>query len=210
MRSLLTGTFLVVGLSSAAMAGAVVLRSRGARLLDTPPVRTLACVLVIAAFSVVQLANAPALLPLFMRAGPRLVAAEPWRLMTSLLVQDGGWAGAVFNLSALFAIGALAERVLGRRRWAVVALGSVLVAQAVALSWQPVGAGNSILNFGLAGALCAACLASSVRPSLLLAVVGSACFSILLFMRDIHGVAGVTGALIEALSLFARQQGRQE
>jgi hypothetical protein len=64
--------------------------------------------------------------------------ALAWRLVTSLLVQDGGWVGAGFNIAGFVVIGALAERLLGAPRWVVVAGASVAVAQAAALAWQPV------------------------------------------------------------------------
>jgi hypothetical protein len=47
--------------------------------------------------------------------------ALAWRLVTSLLVQDGGWVGAGFNIAGFVVIGALAERLLGAPRWVVVA-----------------------------------------------------------------------------------------
>lgn len=203
------GMLLAVSLSAAAAAGLAALRATRTRVLEATPVLTLACTLVIAAFSLVQLVAVPDLLPLLMRDGARVFPAEPWRLITSVLVQDGGWAGAVFNLAGFLVIGAVAERLLGRVQWAVVTGVGLAVTQAVALSWQPIGAGNSILTFGLAGAVCARCLMQ--RPaaqSTLSAAVATACFVVLLFMRDIHGVAGGTGmAMGLGFTWFARPRG---
>ncbi|MEJ2061584.1 MAG: rhomboid family intramembrane serine protease, partial [Gammaproteobacteria bacterium] len=152
----------------------------------------------------------PSLLPLLMRDGLHVISGQPWRLATSLLVQDGGWGGTVFNLIGLLAIGPLAESLLGRQLWAAVAGISVILTQIVALSWQPIGAGNSILDFGLAGAVCATCLMSrSVRQALIPAVGACTCFVLLVFMRDIHGVAGVIGALAALVFLFFAKRGKQ-
>lgn len=196
MDSTLKELLLGVGLSSAFVAGMLAMRA-AARQTRNLPILTLACFLVIAAFSFAQLVIEPGLLPLLMRDAERVYSGQPWRLLTSLLVQDGGWAGAAFNLVGLLAVGTIAERVLGRLQWAVVAALSVAVAQSFALFWQPTGAGNSILNFGLAGAVCAACLLNRpVRQLLAPVIIASACFVLLLVGRDIHGVAALSGALV--------------
>ncbi len=196
MASTLEQLLLGIGLSSAFVAGVIASRATARADSGSVPVLTLACCLVIAVFSLAQLLVAPHLLALLMRDAACVSSGQPWRLLTSLLVQDGGWAGAAFNLVGLLAIGTVAERVLGRLQWGVVAAISVAVAQSFALFWQPIGAGNSILDFGLAGAVCAVCL--RVRPvgRLLAPVIGaSACFVFLLAARDIHGVAAVSGAI---------------
>lgn len=196
MDSTLRELLLGIGLSSAFVAGMFAMRTTERQARDLPFL-TLACFLVIAAFSFAQLVIEPNLLPLLMRDAERIYSEQPWRLLTSLLVQDGGWAGAAFNLVGLLATGTVAERVLGRLQWAMVVAISVAVAQAFALFWQPTGAGNSILNFGLAGAVCAACLLNRPARQLLAPVtIASVCFVLLLVGRDIHGVAALSGALV--------------
>lgn len=196
MDSTLKDLLLGVGLSSVFVAGMLAMRTAARQTRDLP-ILTLACFLVITAFSLAQLTIKPGLLPLLMRDAERVYSGQPWRLLTSLLVQDGGWAGAAFNLVGLLAIGTVAERMLGRPRWASVAALSVAVAQSFALFWQPTGAGNSILNFGLAGAVCAACLLSRPARQLVApAIIASACFVLLLAGRDIHGVAALSGAFV--------------
>lgn len=196
MDSTLKDLLLGVGLASAFIAGMLAMRAT-ARQTSNLPFLTLACFLVIAAFSFAQLTIEPNLLPLLMRDAERVYSGQPWRLLTSLLVQDGSWAGAAFNLVGLLAIGTVAERMLGRLRWAAVAVLSVAVAQAFALFWQPTGAGNSILNFGLAAAMCAAGLMRRPARQLLApAIIASVCFVLLLAGRDIHGVAAMSGALV--------------
>ncbi|HEY3520241.1 MAG TPA: rhomboid family intramembrane serine protease [Rhodanobacteraceae bacterium] len=197
MNPALQELLLGIGLASAFVAGLLSSRNTAPRGVHSVPVLTLACFIVIAGFSITQLAFNPALLPLLMRDAAFVHSGQAWRLLTSLLVQDGGWAGAGFNLVGLLAIGALAERLLGRLRWATIAVISVATAQSAALFWQPVGAGNSILDFGLAGA--AVATSFMIRPAgraLVPALVASACFLILLLARDIHGAAATTGALV--------------
>jgi hypothetical protein len=203
---------LLAGLSSAFVAGVMAIRVGRKRASGFTPVLTLSCFSVIAAFSVAQLMIAPGLLPLLMRDGSRVGLGQPWRLATSLLVQDGGWVGAVFNLIGLLAIGTIAELALSRLRWVAIGTTSVAAAQMFAFLWQPTGAGNSVLDFGLAGAFCAACLVMwPSRYSMIPAIVASVSFALLFAARDIHGVAGTTGALVElAFSLRARKRGPEE
>jgi membrane associated rhomboid family serine protease len=193
----MTNLLLAAGLWMAAVAGFSTLRQRGLRWFDGRPLLTVSSAGVIAATSLAQLTLAPDLLQVLMRTAPHVVAREPWRLATSLLVQDGGWAGFAFNLVSLLIIGSLAERLLGRLRWVIVGSVAVAATQAVALTWQPIGAGNSILNFGLAGGLCARGLLSRRAPAARTpAIVAGGCFAGLLLARDIHGVAAATGAVV--------------
>ena len=88
---------------------------------------------------------------------------EVWRLVTALVVQDGGVAGTVFNLVGLAVMGLLAERLVSRRDWVIAYLTGALVGELAGWAgWQPVGAGNSIGVCGLSGMLAIA-LARSRR-----------------------------------------------
>lgn len=189
-----------VGLSSAFVVGVMTTRTTPKCDAIQVPILTLVCFSIIAAFSFTQLLVAPHLLPLLMRQAGLVSAGEPWRLLTSVLVQDGGWVGAAFNLIALLTLGTVAERILERRRWTVTAIVSVMTAGSFALSWQPTGAGNSILNCGLAGGICAVSFikrrsGQTGAPTM----AASLCFVLLLLRRDIHGVAAVAGALMATL-----------
>jgi rhomboid protease GluP len=127
-----------------------------------PPERrawaTLAALVVVGVPSLVQLTVAPGLLTALERHPHELADGQVWRLATSLVVQDGGWPGAVFNLVELLVVGVVAERVWGSLRWTVIWLVSGTGAQFWGLVVQPHGGGNSVATFGLA--------ASSVRPRL--------------------------------------------
>ena len=63
--------------------------------------------------SVTGLLAEPVLLAL-RRDAAALSDGQLWRLLTALLVQDGGIPGTVFNLLGLVAVGVAAERRLGR------------------------------------------------------------------------------------------------
>jgi membrane associated rhomboid family serine protease len=92
-----------------------------------------------------------------LRRDPALIADGQWyRLVTSLVVQDGGVLGLIFNVGTLLVLGVLAERRLGRWRWLVLYLGGAAAGQAMGCLAGTVGAGNSIANLGLAGGLIAA------------------------------------------------------
>jgi membrane associated rhomboid family serine protease len=199
------------GLSLALVAGGMALRSCAgcARSDHRVPVLTLACVAIIAPFTFVQF-TCPELLPALMRDTALVGSGQPWRLVTSLLVQDGGYADALFNLGGLLVVGVMAERLLGCVRWALVAGLSIAAAQAVALAWQPVGAGNSILNFGLAGSICAVCFVERrARAAIVPATAAGACFAVLLYLRDIHGAAAAAGALVTVVATRTPPRRRQ-
>ncbi|GIF64780.1 hypothetical protein Ais01nite_28150 [Asanoa ishikariensis] len=124
---------------------------------------TLAVFAVTAAFSLSQFAF-PAVLTSLQRT-PAIRDGQVWRLVTSLLVQDGGWFGTISNLLFLLLVGALAELTVRRWLWATCYLGCGLAAEGIAVAWQPTGGGNSIAICGLAGALTVALLARPLRPS---------------------------------------------
>lgn len=138
-----------IALSTAFLAGLFALQSSGEIVRNTKTFLTLICFATISIFSILQFAF-PYLLPLLMRNGNISFSNQPWRITTSLLVQDGGYAGAIVNLTFLLFIGFVAEKLLEHSRWAASAVISVIAAQLAALAWQPMGAGNSILNFALA------------------------------------------------------------
>ena len=65
-----------------------------------------------------------------------------------------------------------------------------------AWSWQPIGAGNSVANFSLAGSVCLACITQrttrEAHPAAWVAIAG---WVVLLCLRDIHGAAALFGML---------------
>jgi membrane associated rhomboid family serine protease len=125
------------------------------------PVLTITVFLVTAVVSIAQLTFAPSLLADLQRT-PAGLHGDWWRTVTSLTVQDGGWAGALSNLIFLLALGATAEQLVSRWRWAVCYLGAGLAGELVAYSWQPTGGGNSVANCGLAAIVVIAVMRSTI------------------------------------------------
>lgn len=80
-------------------------------------------------------------------------SGQVWWLITSLVVQDGGIAGGLFNLAALAVIGAAAEALWGVRRWVILVMATGVESQQWGWVVQPVGDGNSVAVFGLATSL---------------------------------------------------------
>jgi membrane associated rhomboid family serine protease len=104
---------------------------------------------VTATISVLQF-RFPDLLSLMRPDGTALTHGEWWRLVTPLFVQDGGWAGTLFNLETLLALGAVAAETLGWRRWLLLYFGAGIGGGIVAYAWNQQGfAGNSIANMGV-------------------------------------------------------------
>jgi membrane associated rhomboid family serine protease len=177
-------------------------RVPGARApLVTPrrPWAVVAAATLVAVPSVLQLTLAPGLLDALGRRPGELGDGQVWRLATSLLVQDGGWAGLVYNLAALVYVGLAAERVLGPARWWAVWLVGGVGAQFWGLVVQPTGAGNSVGTFGLTGALAVLALLRGGAAARLLGVVGLLAGVVLLVGGDVHGGAVVLGALAGAV-----------
>ena len=134
------------------------------------PLLTVAVAAVTAATSVTGLLVEPVLLAL--RRDPAgLAGGQLWRLLTALLVQDGGVPGTVFNLLGLSVVGIAAERRLGRPVWVLAYLTGGLTGELVGWAgWQPIGAGNSVGVCGLAGALVISLLRGADDPGRLAAI----------------------------------------
>ena len=154
-----------------------------------------ACALVvIGGVSLLQLTVAPGLLETLKRDADLVAQGEAWRLATAVLVQDGGWAGLISNLVFLAILGTLTERLLGRPRAAVAWLSGVAAGELTGLVWQPTGAGNSVGNLGLAGALAVVGWSRGGRVGRVQATAVAAGCALLLSGHDIHGAAALGGA----------------
>lgn len=210
MRNTLYG----VALWSAYVAGAVRVRatpvdSPRAGILGVWPVPRATCwLLFTVAIPTALQFRFPALLTALERDTSKVMASEWWRLVTALFVQDSGPAGSFFNLISLLAVGSVAEGLWGSRPWLVIFFISGIVGEAIALRWQPVGAGTSLAIFGLAASVAIACLSeSSPRPARLAAVVALGACLWLLVLKDIHGAAALTGMAL-ASSQRSLQRGQ--
>jgi membrane associated rhomboid family serine protease len=150
----------------------------------------------------------PSLLTLFRRDAGAFLAGDWWRVLTPLLVQDGGVSGSVFNLISLILVGSVAERLWGSARWLTIFFLGGILSEFIALAWQPVGAGNSLANFSLAGSISMLCLTGN-PPRL---ERTAACLSLgaglwLLVLHDHHGAAVASGSLIAIALIWFRRGG---
>lgn len=149
----------------------------------------------------------PQLLVLFERNATQIWKGEWWRLLTALFFQDGWTFGGATNILLLFVIGNLVEQVRTRQDWLMIGAAGALTGELLALRWEPVGAGNSIVTCALAGSLLVrgsfreASLSSKLSKSLALVI----CI-VLVRHHDIHGAASVAGVLV-GLMRSARPRG---
>jgi rhomboid protease GluP len=168
------------------------------------PWATTVVLLIITLPTLAQLTVAPSLLQSLERNWALIGQGQVWRLLTSLVVQDGGIAGAIFNLVALAMIGFVAEKAWGATRWIVIAMTGAIGAQLWGKIVQPIGGGNSVMVFSLAAsiAVLAAVRGAGVQRILgLISLVGAA---VLLIIGDIHGGAAAIGAAFGAVFATSR------
>lgn len=126
---------------------------------------------------------------------PAVRDGEVWRLLTSLVVQDGGWFGTISNLLFLLVIGATAEYVLPRRRWLACYLAGGITGQLVGLEWQPFGGGNSVAICGLTGALAVSLVGAADSPRWTPVVVAWWCGALAATISPVAFTVGVVAAL---------------
>ena len=156
---------------------------------------------VTATLSVLQF-RFPEILSLMRRDGTALTQGEWWRLVTPLVVQDGGWAGTFFNLGTLLALGAMASETLGCRRWLLLYFGAGIGGEIVAYAWIHLGfAGNSIANMGVVAGLALLALRTPRWLANVPGAVAFACGLSLLAAGDLHGAAFAIGAVIAAITV---------
>jgi membrane associated rhomboid family serine protease len=148
----------------------------------------------------------PVMLDLFQRDLTRFVQGEWWRLVTPLFVQDGGLAGTLFNLVSLLLVGILAEQFWGSLPVLLIFFLGGFVGEIAGFAWQPVGAGNSVANFALAGSILTACLLR--RPNRLvlsMTLLALSTYIVLVGLHDIHGPAAIAGMFLALVLSFLPQ-----
>jgi hypothetical protein len=143
----------------------------------------------------------PGLLRVWQRDPGRILDhGEWWRVVTAVVVQDGGLPGTVSNLVALALVGTLATWFWGTARTlAIFAVGGVALNIVATLAGGPVGAGNSAATLALGGGIagygvvrCAGRLrAVAAVPIVAGVVIGAS--------GNGHGLAVVAGAALGAL-----------
>lgn len=161
-------------------------------------------VALVAAGWVAQLLR-PALLDQGMRESAAVRSGQWWRLVTAIVLQDGGWTGAAVNLVALAVTVGLAGEVL--TAWTgllVVLLGGIGANLLTVLTFGQPGAGSSMATMVL---LVVAVLVGLRNPSWReagLVVVLVTLAAVLLARRDQHGLA-LALALVSGIWLRRRR-----
>jgi rhomboid protease GluP len=171
------------------------------------PWATTIAMIIVGLPTLAQFTVAPWLLGNLERNWTLIASGQVWRLLTSLVVQDGGLAGAIFNLVALAMIGTAAEQVWGPERWTVIALVGAFGAELWGKIVQPVGAGNSVAVFSLAASIAVLASLRGAGLQRFLGLISLAGAAVLLIVGDIHGGAAIIGAALGAL--FASRQARE-
>ena len=180
--------------TASVFAGGLVLRQRGKKLRF--PWLTVVIALVTLVFSVLGEFDRD-ILDLLRRDGFGLTQqGEWWRIVSPLVVQDGGWPGLIFNLLTLVVLGTLVESIFGARLLAVAYLAAGLISEVAAYTLlQNQGfAGNSVANMGLAGLIgIVAVTGAGAMPARIVGGLSLLAGAWLVFTGNLHGVGYVGG-----------------
>jgi rhomboid protease GluP len=95
----------------------------------------------------------PGFLDALRRDPQALAAGQWWRMVSPLLVNDGGLLGCMYVAIGILLVGVLVEQLFGWWRWLVLFFAAGLVGELMGYAWDPHGAGASIALFGLAAGL---------------------------------------------------------
>lgn len=160
-----------------------------------PRVTSIVLWLAVAIPSLLQLVAYPAWLSDLGRDWSSITAGQWWRLITAVVVQDGGAAGTIFNLFALAAVLYGVERYWSARRIWLVFWISAVITNVIAGSWlNPIGAGNSMATFALGCAVVSNVLLSRpCRAALAPALGVLGCFVFVFVAGNYHAAACLVG-----------------
>jgi rhomboid protease GluP len=151
----------------------------------------------------------PGLLAAMERRPGALGDHQYWRLFTPLFVHSDGWRQIAFNFPAIACTGYFVERIYGYRFWLVCYFLSGVMAELIAFSWQPTGAGASVAGAGLLGALAVFGLLRTCPPQVMFGALFILFGAVVLTcIRDIHGPPILIGACIGSVAArFGRHDG---
>ncbi|MDB5166656.1 MAG: rhomboid family intrarane serine protease [Candidatus Saccharibacteria bacterium] len=156
--------------------------------------------------TVIQLFFWPDLLTWLRRDTAEIVHhLQPWRLLTAVTVQGGAFGGAVLNLVSLVLLAPICGRLYGgKRMWLCFLIGTI-AGELAGLVLLPVGAGNSVGNFGVAALI----LVGAIRYTRgWLRIIAAGILALGLFSLtwlDIHGFALAAGS-ITAVYLISKRR----
>ncbi|MEJ1229760.1 MAG: rhomboid family intramembrane serine protease [Galbitalea sp.] len=137
-----------------------------------------------------------------------------WRVLTAVAAQDGGLAGAIFNLVVVAVVTTLGERAWGRWRMLVLFLAPSIILNLLAVAWNAPGGGSSFASDGLLLSMCALGVLQTrvLQTRRLLFVICTAipvaAGIVLVVANDAHGVAMLVGAVLGLLFGLSRVNSR--
>lgn len=153
---------------------------------------------VVAVPSLLQLA-VPGMLEAGRRESAAILAGQWWRLVTSVVLQDGGWYGTAFNLVTLAVTLLLAQReVTTGVVAALFVTGGIVSNVLTVLTFGETGAGNSMATMFLGVTAVALAPDRGRRRTVVLSVV-AAVTVLKLVIGDIHGLALAAALLVAAV-----------
>lgn len=178
MRAVGMSTESMIGVLSSVAFGLVVIgtistarASQCTRKKFHPTLPTTALVLIVAVPSILQLVW-PGLLNVLERDWHQVSRGQVWRIVSSILVQDGGIAGILFTLVAVVCVSFAAQTYWSPGRiWLTFWLGGVASNLIVGPSLAPVGAGSSMATFVLGCALTSNILMARPRRHVLISAI---------------------------------------
>ena len=151
---------------------------------------------ILVAFMFVMQQHYSDLLPEFERNPAIFLSGQIWTIVTALFVQDGGTSGAIFNCVCLLIIGSIAEQYWKRSELFILFLIGGVLSELFAFLWQPIGGGNSIANFAIAGSLIYVSFNQGSTQIRRICLIGIGALLFLLSLNDIHGSAGAIGIFL--------------
>lgn len=202
MASALTSAALVAGYLIPWMTLRATYRARGGARLSQVDPWGLGVWSVVTLSSLLQLA-VPALLEVGERDPDAIAAGEWWRLVTSMVLQDGGVPGTVFNLLTLAVSLVLVGTVVrGPRVAGLFVLGGVVANLLTVVTFGQPGAGNSMATLFLLVVATFAARPWSVRRGAGWGAIAALALvaGVLLIAGDQHGLALTAGIAYAALT----------
>lgn len=153
----------------------------------------------------------PEVLSALRRNREALLAGDWWRMVTPLFVQAyGAWHACVNGVAAIIFC-PVAERLYGKRLWALYFIPGV-VGQIFGYLWRPYTAGSSLGIVGVIGGLFAFALwhrREASGAAQVFAICGIAGAVALCFWRDIHGPPTVLGFALASIMIISEMAKRE-
>lgn len=142
----------------------------------------------------------PVVLEAFERDPARIRDGQWWRILTSVVVQDGGLVGTAVNLAVLAVVAPLAVQFWGAwRAVSLFVLGQVIFGLFTAFVFPSSGAGNSAATVALAASMVGVVVVAHTNWRELCLAVGVVLCGVCLFViDDAHGLAVLTGTMLGA------------